>query len=425
MIPPYDTLQTWSANLFFHNVRPAPVRPKSEDYPTIELVRIFRWNLNAERPKDPPPTKLPFAWPDAIRPAGKAVKALGYFRGITPNRGAPFTSEDLFYLHPTHTFVNRKADGTEAIILFRNHVTYLAIRGDPAAYVVEGLRGPKGFVVQVELIGSDPAHPVEVVVADVLRTGGNDTGYESRMAQFHAVCGSWRLPVIIPEMQKLKTHPRMLDEMLPEAHYPTDGFVLNFAGAPAGQFAGGIGAARYLKFIYTVDVLVDGKIVEQTLSDPPLRVRDRPDKSEPNPPDLVWRLKHGWDPGQLVRIVRLLSCQPSSLRDLYGARPRESAPYYDLDIPLLAYLWCPWRDRTVETTIFIRNEPDGQLAVRKFGAAMKFGFRRLALPPPVGIPGTFQSAPAPRDDTSMPPEQLVGFLDEVFADAEPRDGEAP
>jgi len=325
----------------------------------------------------------------------------------------------LFYLHPTHTFVNRKADGTEGILLFRKSITYLSIRGDPAAYIVCGLRGPKGFVVQVELIGDDPSHPLEVVVADVLRTGGNDTGYESRIAQFHAACVTWQLPVVLPELRRLNTHPGELDTILPAAHYPTDGFVLNFCGAPPGLFAGGIGAARYLKSAYTVDLLVSGRVAEFTLSDPPVHVRDRPDKSEPNPPDLVWRLRHGWDPGQFVRIVRLLSSPPVELRDLYWAKPRDTAPYYDLDQAMLAYLWCPWRDRTIETTIYQRNEPHGLAAVRKFGAAMQIGFRKVKLPPSFSLPGAFQTAPAPRDDKSMPPEELADFLDEVFANTEP------
>lgn len=385
-VPPDDVCVVRSARDFFNRVRKPPGKLTQLIAVEISAVRMVCWETGTgvARPRH---FRAGEAWAGHIRPVGRAVADLPEFRRpdgsmYQVNRGAPFADEDLFYLHPSKTWVNRKADGRETMIAYGYDRTVIAYRGDPAAYELldsdgSPFKGPAGMVIQVEAIGEDLMQPEYMVFADVVTTGATDCGYMSRLAIFSMLNAADGLGIYIPPRVKLKFHTEDLNAALDDAPYPTDGFVLNYEAAPGGMFHGGIGAARYVKDVYTIDVMRDGVIVEETLAGNVLRAR--PDKLDPNTAEQIARVRRAWTPEMLLTRIAFLSVPPFSFNHIATDHPRPKLPHYSLSEDELAHLWCPWRARTMERVVRDKgNSVNGQgdLWLSMLYATMVYELRR-------------------------------------------------
>jgi hypothetical protein len=328
--------------------------------PMLEPVRIMEWRP-VYLPPPIEPQALALGW-NSLRPSGHRREEMALFVGIQENKGRPFMPKDLFYLVPDRIYVTPKADGRQAVLAFDHDTNgFLHMRGDDQVYTV-AWKGPPEYVFQVELIG-DPYNPDRVVLTDVLR-GPEAKSYLIRMRRGHAALETWGIPITYPKTTVLTTainYPTDVD-------YPYDGYVLNWDDAPAKLLSDGVGAARYLKFVYTYDRKdTDGIVREYELGGNPRMVDGlhvvRYDKTRGTPVDEIMAMTKAWTPDEFRERITLMSLRPQSLNAKLDDGPQGGT--FDFTLSELLYLWAPWNCMDFTAAVNHKWQEYGAAAIRR------------------------------------------------------------
>jgi hypothetical protein len=397
---PTERLTILPARVFCRQ-RPIPATLKGAlDHPHIMMIRIAVWETGRSSPlatvTNPDPEFNPLTTPDRFD--GAAGK-------YNVNRGMPFGDVDLFYHHPAHTIITPKADGRESVLWTQEGKTYMMTRRRDLVYEAN-FHLPDELHLQVELIAAkgstDILRPQWIVLTDVISWPGGEVGYAARMRGVKALIGGASV-ITFPPSMPAGMHPT-LSRL--RADYPTDGYVLNHRSALPGMFRSGRGAARYLKEFYTKEIKgADGLIYEVPFDgvDRPGFPRLRPDRTKPSSDRDLRALQGAWSIDDYVLRVHYLSTMPLNLSYLIEREPRKQRPHYIFNAADLIYLWTPWRDRSIETTIHDRYGPE---AVEWFQAelaeAMDRMIRQVAAPYASPEPPQAQAAPvSPPDITNF------------------------
>jgi len=328
----------------------------------LESVRVFRWFVKKE-PMTFDPVINEICLPE---PENLTVDVDPVLFGVEPNRGRPFNASDLFFVQPDRMFVTPKADGREVIVAWGDDNTaHCSIRGDQIAHSLPW-KGPKGVAVQLELIQDAAGNPI-YVLCDVLKGATIDTGYYARMHWFRRIAKDWGLDFIEFPLMVRSDSPQW-----PQTdRYPSDGFVLNFDFAPPGVFSSGYGAARYLKYRYTKEIIGEedgliyeaycdtGAVVHDVYGQPKLRR----DKLIPSSDYELEMLSKSWTVDKYRRIVTAACVIPTTLmKKIYQGPSKDGC--YDFSVDELIYLWTPWRQCTIETLCFGMGDRSWLMALK-------------------------------------------------------------
>jgi hypothetical protein len=206
------------------------------------------------------------------------------------NHGRAMIPTDLVMLGGHDVFVAPKVDGVSARVYVQRGVA-LMICDDKTLYksICLDAKYDHDIQIQVEVV-KDDGKIMRIVALDPYRIGiRSPTSFVERWTLFTHLYNS---SVVLQQLFELQTYmPCTLDNfelivsrVRSDPLY--DGVVVQSCWAMPGSFKHGLGSARYLKGVYTVDVMVDGRILEVLLSSYLNGgldvVRPRPDKKLAN-----------------------------------------------------------------------------------------------------------------------------------------------
>lgn len=226
------------------------------------------------------------------------------------NKGRALQPYESQYIHHKHTWVAEKKDGIMAK-LAHNNKSLEIITQDHKSYKVFDFTSPipDEFILQVELVVTNSDHPftVEVgtgrywiIVTDVLKAPWGARGsFLNRWSWLRYVYDNIKPFKMVREVpgdltskmvRSVREWPFVLQEwasldtirafeIIRDAK---EGVVFQSLSAPPGSIKDGLGSARYVKRVKTIDIRQAGRIVEVEFLTHAF-VRNRPDKTCPNP----------------------------------------------------------------------------------------------------------------------------------------------
>jgi len=149
---PEDEMELFSARDYLRSkCRPPPELANNSLDRRLEPIRAVHW-VKGVVDLEPCCVDAAYEWP-VMRLTERCASATPLFQGVTPNRGRPYCTGDLFFLNPDRIYVTPKADGVEAILAFDHEgVAWIQVRGSERLYTFDH-RGPPNLIVQLELIG--------------------------------------------------------------------------------------------------------------------------------------------------------------------------------------------------------------------------------------------------------------------------------
>jgi len=201
------------------------------------------------------------------------------------NKGKPLQPYESQYIDAAACWIAEKRDGVPVKVVF-SHKAMEFVTADMRVFKPVGFKShlTLDFMLQAELIVlPDKPNCYSVVVVDVLVAPWGVSGsFLCRWRWLQAIYGTgegW--PFQLQEWVNVGT-PRAIELL----HNAREGVVLQSLTAPPSSLKGGLGSARYVKRIWTVDVRdADGVVSEFTMEGK--FVRFRPDKATGNPSQVV------------------------------------------------------------------------------------------------------------------------------------------
>jgi hypothetical protein len=214
------------------------------------------------------------------------------------NHGRPLTTPDLVYLQPTDTYVACKRNGVAGCMYIQRGVALLMV-DDNRLYKAIKLSPMDNHDMQLQVEVLTKPEGLVVVVLDPYRIGiHTPMMFRDRWNLFKSIyeTSNTLKSLCLPQTYKIATKENFEIARKYWKSHPNyvDGLVLQNMWALPGSFRHKLGSARYLKDKYTIDIQLDGRIVEvdfdafnsatsaTKMIDNIVILRERPDKKRSN-----------------------------------------------------------------------------------------------------------------------------------------------